>query len=134
MGRILAIDYGLRRTGLAWTDPEKRIALPLSGVETALLWVHLDRLISEVEKVIIGYPRHMDGGPTDMTAPVESFYQQFQKRYPALSIELVEERLSTQAAGHYVRQMPPSVRRDKSITDRVAATILLETYLLRKQV
>lgn len=133
MGRILAIDYGLRRTGLAWTDPDKRVALPLSGIETTFLWGHLERILPEVEKVIIGYPRRMDGRPTDMTALVESFYEHLKGKYPDISVELVEERLSTQAAGHYVKQMPHSARRDKTTTDKVAATILLETYLLRRQ-
>lgn len=133
MGRILAIDYGLRRTGLAWTDPRQSVALPLEAVETIHLWRKIEELSPEVEKVLIGYPRRLDGRPTDMTAAVEAFYQQLRQKYPTLPIELVEERLSTYAAGHYLRQMPRKARREKATADRVAATILLENYLLRKR-
>ncbi|MCS6896153.1 MAG: Holliday junction resolvase RuvX [Bacteroidia bacterium] len=134
MGRILAIDYGLRRSGLAWTDPAQRIALPLAGIETTSIWTHLDALIPEVEKVLIGYPKRLDGRPTDMTVPVERFYEEMKRRHPQLSIELVEERLSTQAAHHYLKQLPQRIRRDKATADKLTATILLETYLLRQKV
>ncbi|MCS7152892.1 MAG: Holliday junction resolvase RuvX [Bacteroidia bacterium] len=134
MARILAIDYGLRRTGLAWTDPEQRVALPLAGVETNRLWEVLLSFLPEVEKIIVGYPRKMDGSPTDMTLPVKSFYEELRRRYPHISIELVDERLSTRAASYYMRQLPNRQRRDKTTADRLAATILLENYLLRKQI
>lgn len=134
MARILAIDYGLRRTGLAWTDPEQRVALPLAGVETNRLWEVLVNFLPEVEKIIVGYPRKMDGSPTDMSLPVKSFYEELKRRYPHISVELVDERLSTQAASYYLRQLPNRQRRDKTTADRLAATILLESYLLRKQI
>lgn len=133
MGRILAIDYGLRRTGLAWTDPQQSIALPLGGIDTAHLWQKIEQLLAEVEKIVIGYPRRLDGRPTEMTAPVERLYHQLRQKYPTLPIELVEERFSTQAATHYLRQMPRKIRQDKAAADRIAATILLENYLLRKK-
>lgn len=133
MGRILAIDYGLRRTGLAWTDPQQNVALPLEGVETAQLWQKIEQLLGEVEKIVIGYPRRLDGRPTEMTAPVERLYHQLRQKYPTISIELVEERLSTHAATHYLRQLPRKIRQDKAAADRIAATILLENYLLRKK-
>ncbi|MEN3041397.1 MAG: Holliday junction resolvase RuvX [Bacteroidia bacterium] len=134
MGRILAIDYGLRRTGLAWTDPTKRVALPLAGIETANLWTYLSTLLPEVEKVIIGYPKRLDGRPTDMTAPVEQLYERIKRHYPSLVVELVEERLSTQAASYYVKQLPRHVRQQKATMDKLAAAILLENYLLRPRV
>ncbi|MCS7297323.1 MAG: Holliday junction resolvase RuvX [Bacteroidia bacterium] len=131
MGRILAIDYGIKRTGLAWTDPEQRVALPLEGIPTSLLWKRLPELLLQVEKVIIGYPRHLDNRPTDMTPLVESFYREFQRKYPSIPVELVEERFSTRAASYYLRQLPRSSRQNKAVSDRLAATVLLEAYLLR---
>ncbi|MCX7607065.1 MAG: Holliday junction resolvase RuvX [Bacteroidia bacterium] len=133
MGRILAIDYGLKRSGLAWTDVHKSIALPLEGLPTDQLWERLHVLLPEVERVIVGYPRHLNGRATEMTTPVEQFLIEFQRRFPHLPIEKVEERLSTKAASHYIGVLPRAKRRDKATVDCIAASILLENYLLRKQ-
>lgn len=131
MGRILAIDYGLRRTGLAWTDPEQRVALPLPTVQTDQLWMHLATLCTEVQAIIVGYPRRLDGRPTELTGPVEAFAAEWQKRYPHIPLTLVEERLSTQAAHRQVQYLPRRTRRDKGLYDQITATLLLQNYLLR---
>ncbi|MCX8112923.1 MAG: Holliday junction resolvase RuvX [Bacteroidia bacterium] len=133
MGRILAIDYGLKRSGLAWTDPTGRVALPLAGVETPQLWDKLSALLPEVDKVIVGYPRQLSGATTTMTTSVELFFSELRRRYPHLSVELVEERLSTCAAQYYLRQLPRRHRQNKYTADQLAATIILESYLLRKR-
>lgn len=133
MGRILAIDYGLRRCGLAWTDPERRVALPLGGISTAALWEQLSRLIPETEKVILGYPRRMDGGANELTPYVEALEKELRQRYPHIMVERVDERFSTRAAQHILRELPRRQRRQKETSDRIAATILLESYLLRQR-
>ncbi|MCS7189127.1 MAG: Holliday junction resolvase RuvX [Bacteroidia bacterium] len=131
MKRILAIDYGQKRTGLAWTDKEQKVPLPLETIDTAKIWERLPHLIPEVELVIVGYPRRLDGRPTDMTGPVGNFVRLFRQRFPAIPLQLVEERLSTQAALHYIQALPQALRRDKGIQDQIAAAVLLDTYLIR---
>ncbi len=131
MGRILAIDYGMRRTGLAWSDPEQRVALPLDTVETAQLWERLSDISAQIEGVIVGYPRRLSGQPTDTTAAVEAFAAEWQRRYPHIPLTFVEERLSTQAAHRHAQSLPRRTRRDKGIYDQITATLLLQNYLSR---
>jgi len=102
-------------------------------VPTAQLWKRLSALLPEVEAVIIGYPRTLAGDPTDMTPQVEAFVATLQKKYPTLPVHYVDERLTTQAAAHYVRSLSRKERRDKGRYDQSAAAILLEAYLLRKK-
>lgn len=131
MGRILAVDYGLRRTGLAWTDPEQRVALPLGAVQTEALWAHIEKLQAEVQAIIVGYPRRLDGRPTELTGPVEAFAAEWQKRYPHIPLTFVEERLSTQAAHRQAQHLSRRARREKGLYDQITATLLLQNYLLR---
>jgi putative Holliday junction resolvase len=133
VGRILAIDYGEKRTGLAWTDPLQQVALPLSTVPTEALWSALQPLLPEIEKVIIGYPRQPNGQSTAMTPLVEAFRAELCRRYPHLTVEYVDERFSTYAAAPYVRALPARHRRDKGTYDRIAASLLLANYLLRRR-
>lgn len=131
MGRILAIDYGVRRTGLAWSDPDRRVALPLATVDTAQLWERLADISAQIEGVIVGYPRRLDGQPTDTTAAVEAFAAQWQQRYPHIPLTFVEERLSTQAAHRHAQHLPRHTRRNKGVYDQITATLLLQNYLSR---
>lgn len=131
VGRILAIDYGTKRTGLAWTDPAQKVAMPLTTLSPSELWQKLPTFLTEVEKIIVGYPRTLRGEKNDLTIAVERFVADLHKRYPTLLIELVEERFSTQASLHILRQLPPRQRRDKALCDRITASLLLENYLLR---
>ncbi len=130
MGRILAIDYGLKRTGLAWTDAGRRVALPLAGVPTREVWAQLDQLVSEVSLVLVGYPRSLRGEPTEMTEAVEAFIRELKRRYPHLEVRPVDERFSSQGAAVLLRQQPRRIRQQKTQHDRTAAWLLLHTYLL----
>jgi len=133
VGRILAIDYGLKRTGLAWTDVGQRVALPLAGVPTQEVWAQLEALVPEVSLVLVGYPRSLKGEPTEMTAAVEAFLREFTRRYPHLPVKRVEERFSSQGAAVLLRQEPLRLRRQKAYHDRTAAWLLLHTYLLGRE-
>ncbi|MEN2993481.1 MAG: Holliday junction resolvase RuvX [Bacteroidia bacterium] len=132
MKRILAIDYGERRCGLAWTDPNRQIALPLAGIATSELWQQLEAVIPEVDRVVIGYPRQLSGAPHPFARQVERFIKAFQQRYPHIPIERMDERFTTHAASYYLHLLPKKTRRVKAHADRIAATILLENYLQRR--
>lgn len=132
MGRILAIDYGTQRTGLAWTDPTQKVAMPLATLAASELWQKLPTFLPQVEKIIIGYPRTLRGGKNALTLAVEKFVAELSQRYPHIPVEFVEERFSTQASLHILRQLSPQQRRDKALCDRITASLLLENYLLRR--
>lgn len=133
MGRILALDYGKKRTGIAVTDPLKIIATPLKTEETRELVGFLKKYFTAepVEKVLIGYPLHLDGNPTDATPLVEKFFGQFQKLFPGIPIEKVDERFSSKWASDAIRQMglKKTQRQDKGLIDQTAACMMLQDFL-----
>lgn len=133
MARILALDYGKKRTGIAVSDPEKIIARGLDTVETNELIGYLKKYFKEepVELVIIGYPMNMDNTPTDATPLVDKFIGKYQHVFPDLNIVKVDERLTSKMASQSIAQMglKKNVREEKGLIDTVAATILLQDYL-----
>lgn len=133
MGRILALDYGKKRTGIAVTDPLKIIATALDTVETAELIGYLKKYMAteEVERVLIGYPLNLDDSPTDATPLVEKFIPKFQHVFPALPIEKVDERMSSRQASQAIAgmQLRKKVRERKELIDAVSAVLLLQEYL-----
>ncbi len=137
MPRILAIDYGLKRTGIAVTDPMQIIATGLTTVETQKLMPFLKEYFKkeEVEQVIIGLPLNLDDSDTDATAMVRHFIQGFRKNFPLLPIRDVDERYSSKQASRALIDMgmKKKQRQQKGIIDEVAATILLQEYLQHRQ-
>lgn len=133
MPRILSIDYGGKRTGLAVTDPLQIIASGLTAVDTKDLWTFLKDYFQKeaVEKVIIGMPTHADGNDTHATPLVRAFINKFKKDYPAIPIEPVDERYSSQLAVKALIASGTSKkdRRDKKLVDEMAATIILREYM-----
>lgn len=135
MGRILAFDYGLKRTGLAVSDPLQIIANPAGTIETAKLHIWLaDYLQKEmVETFVIGLPSRLNGEDTHATLPVKDFIEKLQLLYPHISIETIDERLSSSEAKKslVLSGQNKQKRRDKKILDTVSATLILQTYLQR---
>lgn len=133
MARILALDYGKKRTGVAVTDPAQIIATALTTVETGELIGWLKKYIQqeEVEKVIIGYPLNFDDSPTDATPLVEKFIPKFRHVFNQIPIETVDERLSSIMAAQAIAQMGLSKkkRENKGLIDATSAAILLQEYL-----
>jgi putative Holliday junction resolvase len=136
MARILALDYGTKRTGVAVTDPLQLIAKGLTTVPTAQLrsWLTAYFAAEAVERVIIGMPLALDGSPTDATKPVKDFIRLFKKDHPGIPIETVDETYSSKQA---VQAMVASgvkkkERRTKDRIDEMAATLLLQEYLAQK--
>lgn len=133
MSRILSIDLGKKRTGLAVTDPLQIIATGLDTVETRELIGYLKKYFQQetVEKVLIGYPLNMDDSPTDATPLVDKFIRQFGKIFPQLPLETIDERLSSRMASAAISGMglKKKDREKKELVDITAATMMLQEYL-----
>lgn len=133
MARILSIDYGKKRTGLAVTDPLQIIATALDTVDSGELIGYLKKYMAAepVELVLIGYPLNFDDTPTDATPLVEKFIGKFKNVFPNLPIEKVDERLTSKMASQAIAGMglKKKAREDKGLIDRVSAAIILQEYL-----
>jgi putative Holliday junction resolvase len=131
--RILSIDYGLKRTGLAVTDPLQIIATGLTTVESKQLIPFLKNYFSkeEVELIIIGEPKNWDDTDTHATPLVEKCIERLQKNFPSIPIKKVDERYTSKMAKDAMLEMglKKKQRRDKKLVDEIAATILLQEYL-----
>lgn len=133
MPRILAIDYGLKRTGIAVTDPLQIIATGLTTVESKQLIPFLKEYFSkeEVELIIIGEPKNWDDTDTHATLLVEKCVKELQKNFPALPIKKVDERFTSKMAKDSMLEMglKKKERRNKALVDEIAATIMLQEYM-----
>lgn len=133
MARILAIDYGLRRTGIAVTDPLQIIATGLTTVESRQLIPFLkDYFLKEqVERIIIGEPKNWDDTDTHATPLVEKCIKELQKFFPSIPISRVDERYTSKMAKQAMIEMgmKKMQRRNKAIVDEIAATIMLQEYM-----
>jgi putative Holliday junction resolvase len=131
--RILSIDYGLKRTGLAVTDPLQIIATGLTTVESKQLIPFLKDYFSkeEVELIIIGEPKNWDDTDTHATPLVEKIIKQLEKNFPKIPIKKVDERYTSKMAKDAMLEMglKKMQRRNKKLVDEIAATILLQEYL-----
>ena len=133
MPRILCIDYGKKRTGIAVTDPLKIIASALTTVETKELFSFLKNYFSkeEVELVLIGEPKNLDDSDTHATPLVRQFIQKFKKDFPLKKIEMVDERYTSKLAVQAMVDMGMK-KKDRGVKgniDQIAATIMLQEYL-----
>lgn len=131
--RILAVDYGEKRVGIAITDPLRMFAYPLMTIENdANFWKKFDKIFTEyiVELIVLGYPLKEDGSKSSSTLLVEKFREELFKRKP-IEIVLVDERYSSSIAKERILQSVPSKkkRRDKSLVDMNAASVILQDYL-----
>ncbi|MFY8091533.1 MAG: Holliday junction resolvase RuvX [Chitinophagaceae bacterium] len=135
MPRILCIDFGKKRTGIAVTDELQIIATALTTVDTQELYKFLlDYCAKEqVEKFLIGYPLNLDDSPTHATSLVEQAIKSIQKRFPAIPIEKMDERFTSKLASIAMIEMgmKKKDRQHKPNTDKIAATIMLQEYLQR---
>ena len=133
MARILSIDYGGKRTGLAVTDPLKIIATGLETIDSRELIPWLKKYLSqeEVELIIIGLPKNWDESDTHGTPLVEAAIKKIQKEFPAMLLKTVDERYSSKMAKDAMLEMgmKKKDRRDKKNVDLIAATIILQEYM-----
>lgn len=133
MARILALDYGKKRTGIAVTDPLKIIATALDTVDTGELIGYLKKYMAAepVEKVVIGYPLNFDNTATDATPLVDKFIGKFANVFPTLPVEKMDERLTSKMASAAIAGMglKKKDREKKELIDAVAATMMLQEYI-----
>ncbi|MGQ8336164.1 Holliday junction resolvase RuvX [Sunxiuqinia sp. A32] len=137
MGRILAIDFGKKRVGIAVTDPMQIIANKLTTVSSHLIWDFLKDYFQkeDVEKVVIGYPRQMNNEPSQSVLYINPFLKRFQKLYPDMEIELVDERFTSKMAFQTMIDagLKKKDRQNKATIDAVSATIILQTYMQQQR-
>lgn len=137
MGRILAIDLGSKRTGLAVTDPLAMLANPLETIPTHNLLDYLKLYFEkeEVSAIVIGFPKSLNGSATQMTQPVLALEKKLKRLYPNQTIVLVDERFTSKIAMQTMIEMGSSKkdRREKAGNlDKISAAIILQTYLEKK--
>jgi putative Holliday junction resolvase len=135
MARIMAIDYGLKRTGLAVTDPLQIIATGLMTIESPRLIPFLKEYFKKepVELMLIGEPKNLDDSDTHATPLVRAIVERLQKEFPAIPLKLVDERFTSKMASRAMIEMgmKKKKRQNKALVDEIAATILLQEYLER---
>ena len=137
MARILSIDYGRKRTGLAVTDPLKLIAGGLATVSTSELFDWLKAYVGRepVECIVIGEPRQMNGEPSENLQRVQQFVNRWRKAMPGVPIEYYDERFTSVLAHQAMIDggLKKKARQDKGLVDKISATIILEDYMESKR-
>ena len=137
MARILSINYGKKRTGLAVTDPLQIIAGGLATVSTSELFEWLQAYLAkeQVERIIIGEPRQPNGQPSENLARVQQFVNRWRKAVPSVPIEYFDERFTSVLAHQAMLDggLKKKARQDKALVDEISATIILEDYLRSKK-
>ncbi len=135
MGRVLAIDYGVRRTGLAVTDPLQIIPGGLTTVETPQLLSYLKGYLSRenVERFVVGLPRQTNGRDSDNLPRVRAFVEQLKKAFPLVPVDMWDERYTSVMAHQAILQsgIGKMARRNKALVDEVSATIILQGWMER---
>lgn len=137
MPRILSIDYGKRRTGLAVTDPLQLIAGGLCTVETPQLLAYIQNYVSreEVERIVVGLPTQTNGQPSENQARVREFVGRLRKALPNIPVEFYDERFTSVLAHQAMLEsgIGRKRRQDKALVDEISATIILQSYMESKR-
>ena len=136
MDRIIGIDYGRKRVGVAVSDPLRIFASALETVPSAKIIEYLKKYAEDqrVERFVVGYPMNLNGVPSEAAADVDAFLKQLKKHFPGIPVTLEDERFTSVLAHRAmidggVKKMD---RRDKSAVDKVSAALILQTFLDRK--
>lgn len=134
MARILAIDYGKKRTGIAVSDPLRIIANGLTTVDTKELFSFLKTYFESetVDTVVVGLPKSLKNQDTDATPLVEKFIEQFVRTFPSMPISTLDERFTSKMAFQTMIDvgLGKKARQNKALVDEISATILLQSYML----
>ncbi|MEI7525888.1 MAG: Holliday junction resolvase RuvX [Mariniphaga sp.] len=137
MGRVLSIDYGKKRVGLAVTDPLQIIATRLTTVSAEEIWGFLSDYFAResVELVLIGYPMQLNNQPSEAIRYINPFLKKFQQIYPAMPIQQMDERFTSRMAFQTMIDagVKKKERQNKETIDGVSATIILQSYLEGKK-
>ncbi|MBK9017038.1 MAG: Holliday junction resolvase RuvX [Saprospiraceae bacterium] len=137
MSRIMGIDYGTKRTGIAVTDPLQIISSGLTTVPTHELFDFIAKYLKEeeVEAIVVGEPMYPDGNPAQIADQVKGFVNKLRKQYPDIQVFMQDERYTSEMAKQIILQSGANrkKRRDKALVDKVSAALILEDYLNSKQ-
>ena len=135
MGRVLALDYGTKRTGIAVTDELQIIASGLTTVPTAALMPFLKKYITEenVELVLLGEPKQMDNTASGSEVNIQEFLKKFSEIFPEMKLERVDERFTSKMAFQSMIDsgLKKKQRQNKALVDEISATIILQSYLYK---
>lgn len=133
MGRIVALDFGLKRTGIAMTDELQIIASPLTTVDSAELMVFLKDLVlkNKIETIVLGEPKRLNNEDTHITQNVYLLKEALEKEFPLQKIELVDERFTSKMAMQSMIDggLKKKQRQEKGALDSISATIILQSYM-----
>ena len=133
MAKALGIDYGKKRIGIAISDSLQIIASALTTVNTPDIFIFLDDLLKkqEIDCIVVGEPKNLDGTPTDSTAITEEFAAKLSKKYSQIFIKRIDERFTSKIAKQSILDagIKKMKRRDKALVDKVSAAIILQSYL-----
>ncbi|WP_081211481.1 Holliday junction resolvase RuvX [Salegentibacter sediminis] len=133
MARILAIDYGTKRTGIAVTDELQIIASGLTTVNSLELLTFLEKYFREesVELVLVGEPKQKDGSASQSEVHIQEFLKKFSEKFPSMPVKRVDEAFTSKMAFQTMIDsgLKKKKRRDKALIDEISATIILQTYL-----
>ena len=136
MGRIVAIDYGQKRVGIAVTDELQLIASGLTTVHVKDIWAFLKKYVAEenVDCFVIGQPKDMQNKPSDASRFIEPFVVKMKKTFPDIAIERFDERFTSKMAHDTVLEsgIGKKKRQDKALIDKISATILLQSFMNSK--
>src|SRR5690606_5391909 len=133
MGRIMAIDYGRKRCGVAVTDPLRIAVHPLETVLRKDLLAFLEKYMSqeEVDELVLGKAFHADGRPMEISEEIDRFAAELRKKFPGLAVNFQDENFSSQRASKLLVEagLPRQKRREKGRVDRISAVLILQDYL-----
>ena len=133
MAKVLGIDYGEKRVGVAISDSLQIIASSLTTIETKQLFLFLIELLQkeDIDRFVVGEPKNLDGTATDSTEMTENFVEKLSIKYPNIPIKRIDERFTSKIAKQSILDAgtKKSKRRDKRLVDKVSAAIILQSYL-----
>lgn len=137
MGRILSIDYGKKRVGLAVSDPSKIIATKLATIAANTIWEFLKDYFKgeNVDEVVIGYPKQLNNTASEAVKYINPFIRTFRLKYPGIPVVLADERFTSKIAFQTMIDggLKKKARRNKALVDSISATIILQSYLEQKR-
>jgi putative Holliday junction resolvase len=137
MGRILAIDYGRKRVGLAVSDPNQIIANKLATVASHTIWDFLQTYFrnENVDEVVVGYPLQMNNTDSEAVVYIKPFIKKFKEKYPEIPLEIADERFTSKMAFQTMIDggIKKAGRRNKAMVDAISATIILQGYMEQKR-
>jgi putative Holliday junction resolvase len=137
MGRLIGIDYGKKRVGIAVTDPLKMFASPLNTIHPAEFddFIRVYMKSETIDAFVIGYPVTMNNQPSDSVKYIDPFIRNLKKNFPEIQVHLVDERFTSRMALRTMIDggLTRKDRRDKTIVDKISASIILQSFLDRKK-